>query len=109
VLYLVLQVYGLSLTRLELLISLLQLSLDVVDVALGDSQLILCVLQLGVGVVVEVSLDVTTVISHHQLIIQFLDARLKAGGLLEKFLVALLTARFLTFTWPAYSSRWKRR
>jgi hypothetical protein len=98
VFYLVLQVYGLSLTRLELLISLLQLGLEVVDVALDDGQLILSVLQLGVGVVVEVSLDVTTVISHHQLIIQFLDARLKAGGLLEKFSVALLTARFLTFT-----------
>jgi hypothetical protein len=39
-----LQVYGLSLTRLELLISLVQLDLEVVDVALGGGQLILSVL-----------------------------------------------------------------
>jgi hypothetical protein len=39
-----LQVYGLSLTRLELLISLVQLDLEVVDVALGGGQLVLSVL-----------------------------------------------------------------
>jgi hypothetical protein len=36
VLYLVLQVCGLSLTHLYLLVSLVQLGLEVVDVALGD-------------------------------------------------------------------------
>jgi hypothetical protein len=84
------QVCGLSLTRLELLISLVQLGLDVVDVALGDGQLILSILQLGAGVVEEVSLDVTAARSPHQIIIQFLDACLKAGVLLEKLSVALL-------------------
>jgi hypothetical protein len=39
-----LQVCGLSLTRLELLISLVQLGLEVVDIALGSGQLILSVL-----------------------------------------------------------------
>jgi hypothetical protein len=39
-----LQVGGLSLTRLQLLISLVQFSLEVVDVALGSGQLILSVL-----------------------------------------------------------------
>jgi hypothetical protein len=44
VLHLVLQAYGLSLTHLQLLISLVQLGLGVVDVALGGSQLVLSVL-----------------------------------------------------------------
>jgi hypothetical protein len=90
VLYLMLQLCGLSLTHLELLISLMQLSLEVVDVALGSWQLILSVLQSGVRVVKKVGLEVTAVISPHQLIIQFLDMRLKADILLEKLLVALL-------------------
>jgi hypothetical protein len=37
----VLQLLGLSLTRLELLVSLVQLSLKVVDVALSSDQLIM--------------------------------------------------------------------
>jgi hypothetical protein len=90
VLYLVLQVSGLSLTRLELLVSLVQLGLEVVDVALGSGQLVLSVLQSSAGVIEEVNLLVTAAISPHQLNIQFHDARLKAGGLLKKLLVALL-------------------
>jgi hypothetical protein len=62
----------------------------VVDVALGDGQLILSVLQLGVGVINVINLEVTTMISHHQLIIQFLDVCLKAGVLLKELSVALL-------------------
>jgi hypothetical protein len=49
-----LQLGGLSLTCLELLVSLVQLGLEVVDVALSSDQLILGVLQLGAGVVEEV-------------------------------------------------------
>jgi hypothetical protein len=45
---------GLSLTHLELLISLVQLGLEVVDVALSSNELILGDLQLGAGVVQEV-------------------------------------------------------
>jgi hypothetical protein len=62
----------------------------VVDIALGDGQLILSVLQLGVGVINVINLEVTTMISHHQLVIQFLDACLKAGVLLKELSVALL-------------------
>jgi hypothetical protein len=50
----VLQLDGLSLTCLELLISLVQLDLEVVDVALSSDQLILGVLQPGASVVKEV-------------------------------------------------------
>jgi hypothetical protein len=67
-----------------------QLSLEVVDVALGGGQLILSVLQSSVGVVEVVSLKATTVISPHQLIVQLPDAYLKAGVLLKELLVALL-------------------
>jgi hypothetical protein len=90
VLYLVLYLYSLGLTRLELLISLVQLSLEVVDVALGGCQLILSVLQLGVDVIEVISLEVTAAISPHQIIIQFLDADLKASVLLKELSVALL-------------------
>jgi hypothetical protein len=90
VLHLVLQVCGLSLTRLQLLISLVQLGLEVVDVALSGGQLILSVLQSGVGVVEVIGLEVTAVISPHQLIIQLLDTRLKVGVILKKLSVALL-------------------
>jgi ubiquinone biosynthesis protein UbiJ len=45
---------------------------------------------LGAGVVEVVGLEVTTVISHHQLIIKFLDTRLNSVVLLEKLSVALL-------------------
>jgi hypothetical protein len=44
VLHLVLQVYSLSLTHLYLLASLVQLGLEVVDVALGSGQVILSML-----------------------------------------------------------------
>jgi hypothetical protein len=47
----VLQLGGLSLTHLELLVSLVQLGLEVVDVALSSDQLILGVLRPGVGVI----------------------------------------------------------
>jgi hypothetical protein len=90
VLHLVLQVYGLSLTRLQLLISLMQLGLKVVDVALGSSQLILRMLQSGEGVIEVIGLEIMAAISPHQLIVQLLDARLKAGVLLKKLSVALL-------------------
>jgi hypothetical protein len=85
-----LQLRGLSLTRLELLVSLIQLGLEVVNIALGGDQLILSMLQSGVGIVKEVGLEVTVAISPHQLIIQFLETHLKAGVLLEKLSVALL-------------------
>jgi hypothetical protein len=90
VFHLVLQVCGLSLTRLYLLISIIQLGLEVVDVALDDSQLVLGVLQSGVGLIKVIDLDVTAVIGPHHLIVQLLDARLKAGVLLKKLLVAIL-------------------
>jgi hypothetical protein len=48
------------------------------------------VLQSGAGVVEVVGLEVMAAISPHQLIIQLLDARLKAGVLLKKLSVALL-------------------
>jgi hypothetical protein len=48
------------------------------------------VLQSGAGVIEVVSLEITTVISLHQLIVQLLDARLKAGVLLKELSVALL-------------------
>jgi hypothetical protein len=86
----VLQLHSLSLTCLELLISLMQLGLEVMDVALGNGQLILSMLQSGAGVIEVVGLEVTTAVSPHQLIIQFLDARLKVGVLLKELSVALL-------------------
>jgi hypothetical protein len=90
VLYLMLQLYGLRLTRLEMLVSLMQLGLKAVDVTMGGVQLILSVLQSGASIIKEVSFEVTAVISPHQLIIQFPDTRLKVGVLLEKLSVALL-------------------
>jgi hypothetical protein len=68
----------------------MQLSLEVVDVALGSNQLILSVLQSGEGVIEVVCLEVTATISHHQLITQLPDVRLQAGVLLQKLSVALL-------------------
>jgi hypothetical protein len=62
----------------------------VVDIALSGSQLVLSMLQLGAGVVEVIGLEVTAVISPHQLIVQLLDARLKVGVLLKKLSVALL-------------------
>jgi hypothetical protein len=80
----ILQLHGLSLTHLELLVPLVQLSLDVVDIALGDGQLILCVLQPSTGVIKEVGLDITAVVHPHQLIVQLLGARPKVVVLLEE-------------------------
>jgi hypothetical protein len=68
----------------------MQLSLEVVDVAQGSGQLILSVLQSGAGVIEVIGLEVTTVTSPHQLIIQLPDACLQAGVLLQQLLVALL-------------------
>jgi hypothetical protein len=67
-----------------------QLGLEVVNVALGSSQLVPSVLQSGAGVVEVIGLEVTAVISPHQLIILFPDARLKVGVLLKKLSVVLL-------------------
>jgi hypothetical protein len=68
----------------------MQLGLEMVDVALDSGQLILSVLQSGAGVVEVIGLEVTTVISPHQLIVQLPDARLTVGILLKKPSVALL-------------------
>jgi hypothetical protein len=68
----------------------MQLGLEVVDVALGGGQLVLSMLQSGVGVVEVIGLEITAAISPHQLIVQLLDACLKAGILLKKLLIALL-------------------
>jgi hypothetical protein len=46
-----------------------QLVLEVVDIVLGDGQLILGVLQLCMGVIKEVSLDIMAAVCPHQLII----------------------------------------
>jgi hypothetical protein len=85
----ILQLSSLSLTRLELLVSLMQLSLEVVDIALSSGQLILSVLQPGVGIIKGVRLDVAATVGPHQLIIQFHDTCLQAVILLKKLLVAL--------------------
>jgi hypothetical protein len=50
----VLQLNGLSLTRLELLITLMQFGLKVVDVALSSDQLVQGVLQPSAGIIKEV-------------------------------------------------------
>jgi hypothetical protein len=68
----------------------MQLSLEVVYIALGSNQLILSVLQSGAGVIEVISLEVAAAISLHQLIIQLPNARLQAGVLLQKLSVALL-------------------
>jgi 2-polyprenyl-3-methyl-5-hydroxy-6-metoxy-1,4-benzoquinol methylase len=52
----------------------MQLGLEVVDVALGSGQLILSMLQSGAGVVEVNGIQVMTMISPHQLIIQLPDA-----------------------------------
>jgi hypothetical protein len=46
--------------------------------------------QSAAGVIEVIGLDVTVMISHHQLIVQLLDVRLKVGILLKKLSVALL-------------------
>jgi hypothetical protein len=65
----VLQLGGLSLTRLKLLVSLVQLGLEVVDAALGSDQLILAVLQPGVGIIEEIQLHVVATVGPYLLII----------------------------------------
>jgi hypothetical protein len=57
-----------------MLVNLVQLGLEVVDVALGSGQFILSVLQSGAGVIKVIGLEVTTTISPYQLIIQLPDA-----------------------------------
>jgi hypothetical protein len=86
----VLQLGGMSLTHLELLVSLMQLGLEMVDVALSSDQLVLGILQLGAGVIEEVRLPIVAAVGPHQLIIQFLDARFQAVVLLKKLMVTLL-------------------
>jgi hypothetical protein len=68
----------------------MQLSLEVVDVALGSNQLILSMLQSGAGVIEVVSLEVAATISPHQLIVQLPDVRLQLGILLQKLSIAIL-------------------
>jgi hypothetical protein len=79
-----------SLIHLELLVPVVQLILEVVDIVLGDNQLILSVLQLCTGIIKEVGLDVTAVVRPHQLIIQLFDTHLKVVVLLEELSVFLL-------------------
>jgi hypothetical protein len=86
----VLQLGDLSLTRLELLISLMQLGLEVVDVALSSDQLIMGVLQPGTGVIEEVRLHITATVCPHQLVVQLLDACFQAVAFLKKLVVTLL-------------------
>jgi hypothetical protein len=88
----VLQLSGLSLTHLELLVSLVHLSLEVVDVALSSDQLILGVLQPGAGVVEEVPPHIALAVGPHQLIVQLIDVCFQAVVLLKKLAVSLLDA-----------------
>jgi hypothetical protein len=60
----------------------------VVDIVLGDGQLILSVLHLCTGIIKEVRVDVMAVVHPHQLIILCLDLRLKTMVLLEELSVA---------------------
>jgi hypothetical protein len=62
----------------------------VVNIVLGDGQLILSVLQLCMGVIKEVGLDVMAMVHPHQLIVQLLHMHLKVVVLLEELSVALL-------------------
>jgi hypothetical protein len=86
----ILQLGGLSLTHLELLISLMQLSLEVVDVALNSDQLILCILQPGAGIIEEVQLHVAAMVGPHQIVVQLLDACFQVVVPLKKLTVTLL-------------------
>jgi hypothetical protein len=86
----VLQLSGLSLTHLELLVSLVHLSLEVVDVALSSDQLVLGVLQPGAGVVEEVPPHIAPAVGRHQLIVQLIDMCFQAVVLLKKLAVSLL-------------------
>jgi hypothetical protein len=86
----ILQLCSLSLTRLELLVPLMQLGLNVVDVVLHNGQLILSMLQLCTSVIKEVGLEIMTTIGDHQLVVQLLGTHLKMQVLLKNLLVALL-------------------
>jgi hypothetical protein len=77
------ELLGLSLARLNLLVSLLQLGIEVLEVALGTSQLVLGVLQQGVGTIECVSLEVEAAVRTQQVIVQLLVAPLKCVSLLE--------------------------
>jgi hypothetical protein len=86
----ILQLGGLSLTHLEILISLVQLGLEVMDIALSSDQLVLGVLQPGASIVEEVRLHITATVGPHQLIVQLLDVRFQGVVLLKKLAVTLL-------------------
>jgi hypothetical protein len=75
---------------LQMLVSLVQLGLEVVDVALSSDQHVLGVLQSGAGVIEEARLHIAAAVGPHQLVIQFLDARFQAVVLLKKLAVTLL-------------------
>jgi hypothetical protein len=62
---LILHLCSLGPTHLELLVSLVQLGVEVVNIALGGGQLILRVLLSGESVVTLVGLEVTAAISPH--------------------------------------------
>jgi hypothetical protein len=62
----------------------------VVDIVLGDGQLVLSVLQLGTGIIKEVRLDIVDAVCPHQLVVQPIGMRLKMVVLLEELSVALL-------------------
>jgi hypothetical protein len=67
-----------------------QLGLEVVDVPLGGSQLVLSMQQSSAGLVEVIVLELMATINPHQLIVQLLDACLKVGVLLKELSVALL-------------------
>jgi hypothetical protein len=67
-----------------------QLGLEVVDVPLGGSQLVLSMQQSSAGLVEVIVLELMAAISPHQLIVQLLVACLKVGVLLKELSVALL-------------------
>jgi hypothetical protein len=79
----VLELLDLSLTRLKLLFPLHQLGFEVVDVALGNSHIILGVLQLGAGVVERVGLEVEVAVHMQQVIVKLLVAPLEGVGPLK--------------------------
>ena len=86
------QLLHLSLTSLELVVSLVQLGLQVLHIALCGGQLVLSVLQPCTSGVKEVGLDIAAAISPHQLIVQLLVAHLQAAVLLKELAVALSDA-----------------
>jgi hypothetical protein len=77
------ELFDLSLAHLKLLVPLLQLCLEVLDIPLGTSQLIIGVLQLGAGAVERLCLEVEAALHPQQVIVQLLVVPLKRVGLLE--------------------------